>query len=169
MGAIVIPLFIGLIVIWGIVKKVNVYEAFVEGAGEGLKVAARVLPYLAAILIAIAVFRASGAFDYIGAALSPALKFLGVPAEVLPMAVIKPFSGSATLSALSDIFATCGPDSYAGVLASVMMGSSETIFYTASLYAGAAGIKDLRYTIPAALFAMLVGYVMSVVICGLFY
>ena len=169
MSSWIIPLFIGLIVIWGIVKKVNVYDAFVEGAAGGLKVAVKVLPYLAAILLAIAVFRASGAFDYISVALSPILSTIGLPSEVLPLAIIKPFSGSASLSVISDIFATCGPDSYAGVLASVIMGSSETVFYTAALYAGSVGIKDLRHTIPAALTATVVGMGVSIIVCRLFF
>ncbi|MGI6175918.1 MAG: spore maturation protein [Christensenellales bacterium] len=165
----IIPVFISLIVIYGLIKKVNVYDAFIEGASRGLKTAAKVLPYLGAMLIAIAVFKAAGGFFYIGEALRPGLEALKLPGEVLPLMIVKPFSGSAALSALSEVYSVNGPDSYAGVLASVMMGSSETIFYTISIYAGSSGIKDLRYSVFAALISMLAGYAASVLVCNIFF
>jgi len=169
MSAYIIPAFIGLIVVVGIVRGVDVYEAFVEGAKEGLKTAVGVLPYLAAMLLGVTVFRAAGGFDLLGTLLGPVLRVAGIPADVLPMVLIKPFSGSAVLSALSDILKTAGADSYSGMLASVLMGSTETIFYTITIYAGAAGLKNMRYTIAAALFSMIAGVFAAVLLCNVLF
>ncbi|MGI6169338.1 MAG: spore maturation protein [Christensenellales bacterium] len=165
MSGYIIPAFVGLIVVIGMVRGVDVYEAFVEGASQGLKTAVNVLPYLTAMLLAVSVFRTAGGFSLIGQVLAPVLQLVGIPADVLPMVLIKPFSGSAALSVLADIFQAAGPDSYSGILASVMMGSTETIFYTVTLYAGAVGLKDMRYTIAAALFSMIAGIVAAVLLC----
>lgn len=135
----------------GACRRVGVYDAFVEGAREGLRAAVDVLPYMAAMLSVIALFRASGGMDALERLIAPAFAWLGVPPEVAPLFVLRPFSGSASLAMLDEIFRTAGVDSAAGVVASVLMGSSETVFYTAGVYCAAAGVVRTRYIIPVSL------------------
>jgi spore maturation protein B len=162
-----IPAFIALVVVIGCARKVNVYESFVEGAKQGLSTVVRILPYVVGFVFAIRMFAASGCFDYIAAALLPVLKPLGIPPEVLPLFLMQPFSGSASIAMLTTIFGRYGPDSFIGRTASTMMGSSETIIYTVSLYYGSVGVKKTRYTIPAALISAVAGLMASVLICRL--
>ncbi|MDP2892687.1 MAG: spore maturation protein [Bacillota bacterium] len=164
-SAAIVPSFIVLIVIYGLIKKVDVYNAFVEGAKEGLNTAVKILPYVAAMMLAVGIFSASGGFDMITGIFEKPAKALGIPAEVLPLFLVRPFSGSAAMAVLADIFKNSGPDSFAGLLASTMMGSSETIFYTSALYFGAARIKKTRYAIPLALCSEIIGLISSVLVC----
>ena len=166
-SAIFVPVFIAGIVIFGIAKKVPVYESFIKGAKQGLTTVIRILPYVVGFVFAINIFSASGCFDYIASALSPVLKPIGIPPEILPLALMRPFSGSASIAVLSTILAKYGPDSFIGRTASTLMGSSETLFYTTALYFGSVGIKKTRYTIPAALISELSGLIASVTICSL--
>ncbi|HQA47439.1 MAG TPA: spore maturation protein [Bacillota bacterium] len=168
-SAFAVPLVVAFILVHGYIKGVKVYEVFVEGAAEGIKTSLRILPYLIAILMAIGVFRSSGAMDILLALLKVPARLLGIPAEVMPLVLIRPLSGSGALGVLSEILNTYGPDSFAGRVAATMMGSTETIFYTITVYFGAVGIKDTRHVLPAALVADLAGVIASVVICSIIF
>jgi len=162
-----IPVFIFFILGYGYVKKVPVYETFVEGAKEGLTTAIRVLPYLVAMFVAIGMFRASGAMDFIVGLLAPLARLAGIPSEILPLAMMRPMSGMASTGMLAEIFKIYGPDSFIGRASSTMMGSTETVFYTLSVYFGAVGIKKIKYTLWASLLADLTGLLASVAVCTL--
>jgi spore maturation protein B len=149
----------------GVYKKVKVYEVFVEGAKEGITTVVRIIPSLVGLLVAIGVFRASGAMDFIVFLAKPLAVIFSIPPEVLPLAFLRPISGSASLALVSDIFNTHGPDSSIGRVASVMMGSTETILYTLAIYFGSVGIKNIRYTLAAALIADAVSVIASNWIC----
>lgn len=155
--------------VYGWIKRVRVYEAFVEGAKEGFNVAVRIIPYLVAILAAVGAFRAAGAMDALARLVGPVTTRLGLPPEVVPMAIVRPLSGGGALGVLGSIFATpgLGPDSYAGRLASVLQGSTETTFYVLSVYCGAAGIVRYRHALAAGLCADATGLIASVVIARL--
>jgi spore maturation protein B len=161
-----LPVLFLLILGAGLSRKVKVYDAFVEGAAEGLKATVRILPPLVGLLTAVGVFRASGALDFIIYLLTPLAALLGIPPEAMPLAILRPVSGSASLALVSDIVNLYGPDSYVGRVVSTMMGSTETIFYTLAVYYGAVGIKNIRYTLAAALFADGVSVVASAWICA---
>jgi len=164
-GWILLLLLVG-IPLYGWVRGVKVYEAFVEGAKEGFHVAVRIIPFLVAILAAVGAFRGAGAMDTLARALSPITVPLGLPAEVLPMAVVRPFSGSGSLGLLGNIFSTpgLGPDSYAGKLGSILPGSTETTFYVLSVYCGSVGIVRYRHALAAGLLADFTGLTASVLI-----
>ena len=151
----------------GALKRVRVYEVFVDGAKEGFNVAVKIIPYLVAILVAIRIFRASGAMDGLITALSPVLSPLGVPPEVLPMAIIRPLSGSGSLGVMSEGLKTYGPDSLIGNMLSTMMGSTETTFYVLAVYFGSVAVRRTRHALPAALLGDLAGLTMAIFICNL--
>lgn len=148
-----IPLFILIFLGWGFVKKVKVYEAFVEGAKDGFTTAVKIIPYLVAMLVSIGIFRASGAMDFVVAMLSPITNLIGMPADVLPLALLRPLSGSGSMGLMTELMKTHGPDSFVGVLASTVYGSSETTFYILAVYFGSVGIKNTRHALPAGLIA----------------
>ncbi len=162
---ILILLLVG-IPLYGWVRGVKVYEAFVEGAKEGFNVAVRIIPFLVAILAAVGAFRGAGAMDALAKVLGPITGPLGLPPEVLPMAVVRPFSGSGSLGLLGTIFANpaLGPDSYAGKLGSILQGSTETTFYVLSVYCGSVGIVRYRHALVAGLLADFTGLTASVFI-----
>jgi len=162
-----VPVIILAILASGILRNVKIYEAFTEGASEGISTVIKILPQLVGILTAVGVFRASGALDFVIKLLTPAATLLGIPAEAMPLALLRPVSGSASLALVSDIIREYGPDSYAGRVVSTMMGSTETIFYTLAVYYGAVGIKNIRYTLAAALIADGVSVIASAWICAL--
>jgi len=162
-----IPVFIFIVLGYGYIKGVKVYDVFIEGAKEGLTTALRVLPYMVAMFVAIGIFRASGAMDVLIAIVTPAAGLFGIPVQILPLAIIRPLSGIASTSMLAEILRIYSPDSYLGRLASTMMGSTETIFYTISVYYGSIGVKKIRYTLWAALLADLAGLMASILICNL--
>jgi spore maturation protein B len=164
-----IPLVIFVFLTWGILKKVRVYEVFVEGAKEGFTVAVRIIPYLVAMLVAIGIFRASGAMDVLTAILAPVTSLVGMPAETLPMALMRPLSGSGSLGIMTELMKVHGPDSFIGVLASTMYGSTETTFYVLALYFGSVQIKNTRHALPAGLTADVFGMVGAVLICRLLF
>ena len=139
--------------LYGLYKRVPVYESFVEGAKEGFKVAVRIIPYLVAILFAIAMFRASGAMEALTRVLDPVLGLIGFPAELLPMAIIRPLTGSGSAALVVDMINQYGEDSIFVKMAAVMFGSSETTFYVIAVYFGAVGIKKTRHAVPAGLIA----------------
>ncbi len=159
-----IPLLITVFLGWGLVKKVKVYEVFVEGAKDGFNTAVRIIPYLVAMLFAIGIFRTSGAMDVVVAILSPITNLIGMPAEVMPLALLRPLSGSGSLGLMTELMKTNGPDSFIGVLASTMYGSTETTFYVLAVYFGSVGIKNTRHALPAGLIADLFGMLGAVFI-----
>jgi spore maturation protein B len=166
---IAIPLILLVFLGWGIAKKVKVYEVFVEGAKDGFNTAVRIIPYLVAMLMAIGVFRASGAMDLFVSLLSPLTNLIGMPAETLPMALMRPLSGSGSLGIMTELMKTHGPDSFIGVLASTMYGSTETTFYVLAVYFGSINVKNTRHALPAGLIADLVGMVAAVVACRMLF
>jgi spore maturation protein B len=149
------------------VRKVPVYEVFVEGAKDGFTIAVRIIPYLVAILVAVGMFRASGALDLLLSALAPFLNFVGFPAENLPLALMRPLSGSGSLGLLTDLVNEHGVDSLFAKIGATMYGSSETTFYVLAVYFGSVGIIRSRHAIPAGLFADAVGAIAAVFFCKL--
>lgn len=164
---IIIPLLIFFIVGYGLVSGVKVYESFLTGAREGLKVVVEILPTLIGLMMAVGVLRSSGFFELLGALLEPLTSLVRMPAQILPLLIVKMFSSSAATGLLLDIFKTDGPDSYAGTLASILMSCTETVFYTMSVYFLAAKVTKTRFTLPGALLATLVGTVASVALAAL--
>jgi len=168
-GAAIVPLLFVFVIGYGLYRRVDVYEAFVAGAAEGLPVLIKILPYLAAMLIAIAVLRDSGLIDRLVTLLSPVCSAIGMDAPLLPLILLRPFSGSAAMASLTEIFNQYGADSSIGYTASVLMGSSETIFYEVALYFGAIGIKRTRFAVPVSLISMAVGVVTAIAVSKAFF
>jgi len=160
-----IPTLLLLIPLAGVIKKVKVYECFVEGAKEGFTVAIRIIPYLVAILFAIGMFRASGAMDLFVKLLSPLTNLIGMPAETLPVAIMRPLTGSGALALSTELMKTHGPDSLIGRIVSTMYGSTETTFYVLAVYYGSVGIKRIRHSLAVGLIADTAGLIMAVLIC----
>ena len=142
-------------------RKENVYDLLLQGGAEGLKLTVAILPALVVLLTAVQMLKASGAIDLLGGFLGPVFDFVGIPPETAMLVLIRPISGSAALAVGADLMAQYGPDSPVGRTVAVMLGSTETTFYTISVYFGAAGVKHTRYAVPAALFADLVGFLMA--------
>ncbi len=165
----IFPLMVAGLLLIGVTGGVRVYDSMIEGAKEGLQVALRIVPFLVAILTAVAMFRASGALDVVIAFLNPYTSAVGVPAEVLPMAFLRPLSGSGAFGVMSEIITTYGPDSFIGYLTCTLMGSTETTFYVLALYLGAAGIVDGRHALAACLIGDLGGFVGAVAACHWFF
>lgn len=155
----VVPVLIAAITLWGCVKKVDVYDALICGAKDGMHVVARIVPAMIALLTAVYMLRASGALEWMGTLLAPVLTRLGIPSETVALLLVRPVSGSAALGVGAELISTYGPDSTVGRTAAVMLGCTETTFYTIAVYFSAAGIKRTRHAIPAALCADLVGFV----------
>ena len=164
---IAIPALIFFVIIVGIIKKVKIYEVFVEGAKEGFNVGVRIIPYLVAMLVAIGIFRASGAMEYLTVLLSPATSLIGMPGDVLPLAFIRPLSGSGALGVMAEITKNFGPDSLIGRMAAVMMGSSETTFYVLAVYFGSVSISKTRHAVPAGIIADLTSLISAVTVANL--
>ena len=157
-SAYLIPLLLAFVAIFGVSRRVDVYSALAHGAEEGLQILLRILPALIGLLTAVHMLRASGAMEVLESALAPVLVRLGIPPETAALLVIRPVSGSGALALGSELMAAHGPDSYIGRVAAVMLGSTETTFYTIAVYFGSAGIRRTRYAIPAALAADLAGF-----------
>ena len=158
-----LPLLVAGIPAYALLRRVNVYTAFLDGAKGGFATGIRIVPPLVAIFVALGMLRASGALDAFAAAVSPLTSALGIPASTVPLFAVRPLSGGASLGALGDVLARDGADSAAGRLASVVAGSNETTFYVLAVYMGAVGITRYRHALPAALVADLAGYVAAVV------
>lgn len=156
-----IPLILIGVSLFGLWKKQDVYTCLLEGGTEGLKLLLSILPSLVILLTGVHMLRASGAMELLCQALSPVIGLLGIPPETLPLVLIRPFSGSGALAVGADLIGTYGADSLIGRTAAVMLGSTETTFYTISVYFGAAGIRKTRYAIPAALIADFTGFIMA--------
>ena len=157
--ALLIPLLLAAVAAWGVRRKVDVYTALTDGAAEGLRVVLRICPNLIALLSAVYMLRASGALDFFMTLLAPVLTAIGIPPETAPLLLIRPLSGSGALAAGSELMAAYGVDSTVGRTAAVMLGCTETTFYTIAVYFGAAGIRRTRYTVPAALAADMAGFI----------
>ena len=164
-----VPLILAVVGIFAIGKRVNVYDGLVCGAGEGLNTLVRIAPSLIALLTAVYMLRASGFLELAAQWLAPVLRLLGIPPETVGLMLVRPVSGSGALGVGSELMATYGPDSYIGRVAAVMLGSTETTFYTISVYFGSWGITKTRYAVPAALIADLVGFLAASCTVRLFY
>lgn len=169
MTALLVPLLLAAVAVCGVVRRVDVCAALADGARSGGKILLSVFPNLVALLTAVAMLRASGAFEALAAALGPALGRLGIPVETLPLMLVRPFSGSAALGVGAELIQTYGPDSPVGRTAAVMLGGTETTFYTVAVYFGAAGVRRSRYALPAALTADLVGFLAAALAVRLFF
>ena len=154
----VVPLLLVGSALLGLWRRVDVYDALLTGAADGLGVLFRIVPALIALLTAVWMLRASGALELLAELLAPVLETLGIPAETVALLLVRPVSGSAALGVGADLITTYGPDSLVGRTAAVMLGSTETTFYTIAVYFGAAGIVKTRYAVPAALCADLAGF-----------
>ena len=163
-----IPLIMICVAVFALAKKQDVYSALLEGGLEGLKLLLSIAPALVILLTAVYMLRASGGIDLLVRLLAPVSRFVGIPAETLPLVLLRPFSGSAALAVGADLMAVYGVDSLIGRTAAVMLGSTETTFYTISVYFGAAGVRKTRYAIPAALIADLTGFVAAALTARLF-
>lgn len=164
-----LPAIIVLILTMGLFKKVPLYETFTEGAKDGFKVSVTIIPYLVAIIVAISMFRASGIIEQIGVVCAPLLAKFNVPADTIPIMLVRSLSGSGALGIFSDIANHLGPDSYATKLAAVMVGSSETTFYVLAVYFGSVKITKLRYALLVGILADIIGIVAAVTVCNLMF
>ena len=169
LSSLVIPILLCFTAVFAMQRKVDVYSALTKGAEEGLTILFHILPSLIALLTAVYMFRASGAMEWLGGLVAPLLEAVGIPAETAPLLFIRPISGSGALAVGSELMADYGPDSYIGRVAAVMLGSSETTFYTIAVYFSSAGILKTRYTIPASLCADLVMFLASAAAVRLFF
>lgn len=163
-----IPTMITGILLYGLAKKQDVYGLFIKGAMEGLKTAVEIIPYIIAIFIAIDLLRESGALDCLQDLLEPLFAFFHIPEELFPMIAMKPISGSGSLAILEKLIEDCGPDSYVARVGSVMLGSSETIFYTLAIYFGATAVKYGRHTLLAGMLAYGSGTIAALILCKFF-
>jgi spore maturation protein B len=163
------PVIIGFILIYGTFKKVPTYETFVEGGKEGITISFSIIPYLVGMMVAISIFRASGALEFLMNIMKPMLEVLNIPAEIVPLAFIRPISGTAALGITSDIIATHGPDSFIGMLAATMQGSTDTTLYVLTVYFGAVGIKKMGDALKVGLLADLIGIIASIIIVTLMF
>lgn len=164
-----IPVILLGIPAYGMFKKVKVYEAFTEGAKDGFTNAIRIIPFLIAMLVAIGVLRASGALTYFSQFVAPVTRLIGMPAEVLPMALMRPLSGGGANGIMVELFKEHGPDSLIGRMASVISGSTDTTFYVIAVYFGAVGVKKIRYSLSAGLLADLAGILAAVFVTNLMF
>ena len=169
LSSLLVPVLLSVTAAVGLGRRVNVYDTLVDGAREGLSVSVKILPSLVGLLTAVYMFRASGAMEFLGDLLSPALELVGIPPETAALLFIRPVSGGGALGVGSGVIAQYGPDSYIGRVTAVMLGSTETTFYTIAVYFGSAGIRRTRYAVPAALAADLTGFVAAAFAVRLFF
>ena len=165
MSVYVVPIFIILVLLYASYKNLNTYNIFVKGAKGAIDLVVSIFPYIVAIMISVALMRTSGLTDLLTKLVSPIFNFLGIPSEVSELVLLRPFTGSGSFALLNDLYAQYGPDSYVARCASVIMGSSETVFYVATVYFSQTKVKKLLYAIPCALVASLVAAVLSCLLC----
>ena len=163
------PFLIGTIVMYGFSRHVKVYESLIQGAKEGFQIAVMIIPFLVAILVAVGMFRASGALQFLIDAVAPITSLAGIPAESLPMALVRPLSGQGAYAVLTETLIAHGPDSFIGWVVSVINGSTETTFYVLAIYFGSIQIRVTRHTVLACLAADLTGFLAAVAWCRVFY
>ena len=161
-----IPVLLVVIPLVGIIRRVKVYDVFIEGAKEGFDVAVKIIPFLVGILVAIGMFRGSGAMDLLMAALRPIVVRTGFPAELVPLTILRSLTGSGSLAFTTDLIKTHGPDSVIARMAATLYGSSETTFYVLAVYFGAVAIRRTRHAVPAALIGDIVAAIAAVVVCA---
>ena len=161
-----IPILLVGIPLIGLLRKVKVYDVFVEGAKEGFEVAVKIIPFLVGILAAIGMFRGSGAMDLLTNALRPLMATIKFPPELFPLAILRTLTGSGSLAVTTDLIKTHGPDSFFGITAATMYGSSETTFYVLAVYFGAISVKRTRHAVPAALIGDVVAAIATVAVCA---
>lgn len=164
-----IPMMILLIFSYAIWKRVNIYEAFIEGASQGFQIAVDLIPYLLAMMVAIGIFRSSGAMGILAIIMQPVTDFLGIPSEILPLAILRPLSGGGALGVSAELIHAYGADSFIGRLASTMQGSSDTTFFVLTLYFGSVGIKHYRHALGLGLLADGITFVASVYLVKIFF
>ena len=169
LSSLVVPILLAAVAAFGLGRRVDIYGALTHGAEEGLTVLLRIVPALVGLLTAVSMFRASGAMEWLSGLLAPVLGWLGIPSETAPLLLIRPISGSGALAVATDLLRTHGPDSYIGRVVAVMLGSTETTFYTIAVYFGSAGIHRTRHAVPAALAADLTGFAASALAVRLFF
>ncbi len=160
------PVLLVTIPLVGILRGVKVYDVFIEGAKEGFDVAVKIIPFLVGILVAIGMFRGSGAMDLVTAGLRPLVAPVGFPPELVPLAILRSLTGSGSLAFTTDLIKTNGPDSLIARTAATMYGSSETTFYVLAVYFGSVGVRRTRHAVPAALIADLVAAIAAVAVCA---
>ncbi len=165
----ILPIFVSIIVIFGLYKKIDVFGTFVEGAKSGFNVFLSILPSLTALFLAVQMLKTSQGIDILTYILSPIAKLLNIPEEVLPMCILSPISGGGSLTVYESIISEYGADSYIGRVASVMMGSTETTFYAITVYFGAVGIKKIRHTAICSLCADLTSFILAGIMVRLFF
>lgn len=166
---IVIPIFVIFVIFYGFRKKVSIYDAFLDGAKEGLMISFNIFPSIIAMVFAINIFLDSNFVYEVLGIFRPLLQAINIPIEILPMALLRPISGTATLAIMNDIFISFGPDSYAGRLASVLQGCTDTTIYVLALYFSSIGVKKIRYSLAVGLFADFVGITIAFLITMLFF
>lgn len=164
-----IPLMLSVFPLYAMLRRVKVYEEFVDGAKEGFDVAIRIIPYLVAILMAIGMFRAAGGIDLLSRALAPVMQAVGFPTDLLPLVLMRPLSGSGTLGIFTELVKQFGPDSLIARMGGTIFGSTETTFYVLAVYFGSVGIKRTRYALLAGLTADFMGVVVSIIVCKLMF
>lgn len=160
-----IPAIFIVIIFTAAIRRVKSYDLFIEGAKDGIETVIKIMPSLVGLLVAVGVFKASGALDLLIILLRPLIDLLGMPPEVAPLALLRPISGSASFAFVTEIIKAFGPDTYEGRVAATMMGSTETIFYTLAVYYGSVGVKNIRYTLVAALMADIISVIASLWAC----
>lgn len=165
----VIPLLTVAVFVYAAIKRVDVFEAFCEGAADGLKTCADILPALVLLLVCIGMFRASGAVEALTAFMKPFCGLVGFPSEVVPLVILRPFSGSGAMAVYNEIASSVGADTFAERVAAVLIGSSETTFYTVAVYFSAVKVKKTRYAVPAALTADLTAWIVCGIVVFLFF
>lgn len=160
----IIPIIVVIILFYGMIKGRKVYEWFIEGAKEGLFVCMRIFPYLLAMIVAVQIFKSANLLDLVNNIISPLSRAIGLPEEVVPLVLIKPISGSGAVGMFTEIIKTYGADTFIGLVASVIMGTTETIFYTITVYYGAAKIKKIRHTLWAAVIADITAIIAAITV-----
>lgn len=165
----VMPAFACIVVVFGLAKRVPVFDIFLQGAKEGIQLLYTIAPTIMGLVFAIDLLRSSGAVDSICGFIEPVAEFLGFPEEIVPLVLLRPVSGSGSTALLTSLYQDCGPDSFAGRVASVLAGSSETTFYAIAMYFGCIKVKKTRHTLLAALMADFTAAIMSVIVVRIFY
>lgn len=160
-----VPIMIAFIPLYAYIKKVPVYESFVDGAKDGFSTAIGIIPHLVGMMVAISVFRASGALEFFVGWMTPFLEAIRVPSEVLPLGILRPLTGTGSLAFTTDLIKTYGPDSMIGRIASTIQGSTDTTLYVLTVYFGAVGIRNGRYALKVGLFSDVVGFVAAIAVC----
>lgn len=166
-SSIIIPIMVVMIVLYGILEKQKVFDLFIQGATEGIGIVAKLFPTLLGIFLAIGLLRSSGVLEFLLNFLNPIISSLNIPKEIMPLALLRPISGSASLGIATDIMKEYGPDSLTGMIVSTIMGATETTIYTIAVYTSIVGIKKIRFVLIAALIADFVGIILAVFLCRL--